>query len=299
LLEKSFGKPVATTIAELYPPSNLRRSVADLMGDYLFVAPCRFVARTMQQAKNPVYLYHFAHPTPGPMGKLLGAHHGAEIAFAFDNLQLAPQHSAVDDHIRDALVGYWVQFAATGNPNKSGLPQWPEFDPASDRCIVIKDTIKTANGLRKARLDAIDSVFDAWRNESGPGDHPRAAAVPATPAKSDQRSAQPNGGKTTQVAPKQMGPKTAMRIAATAPAKWTAKVRTLGVDKPLHAAGPMTLLEAGRSNFDTELRHARFLAKAGLAPIAIDPLKQIIVRAPGTAAASEARLLLETIPKAK
>ena len=74
LLEKNFGKPAAAKIAA---PIRRRpcRSVADLMGDYLFVAPCRYVARTMEQAKNPVYLYHFAHPTPGPMGKVLGAHH--------------------------------------------------------------------------------------------------------------------------------------------------------------------------------------------------------------------------------
>ena len=73
LLEKSFGTQAAATIRELYPPSNLRRAVNDLMGDYLFVAPARYVARTMQHAKAPVYLYHFAHPTPGPMGKMLGA----------------------------------------------------------------------------------------------------------------------------------------------------------------------------------------------------------------------------------
>ncbi len=299
LLEKSFGKPAAATVAQLYPPSNLRRSVADLMGDYLFVAPCRYVARTMQQAKNPVYLYHFAHPTPGPMGKLLGAHHGAEIAYAFDNLQLAPQRSSVDNHLRDVLAGYWVQFAATGNPNKSGLPEWPAFDPASDRCLVIKDTFETANGLRKAKLDAIDGLFDAWRNESSSSDHPRAAAVPATPSKSEQHNPQPNGDKSTQVGPKQIGPKLAMRIAAAAPVRRLPKVRASGIDKLHRPASPMTLLQAERSNFDAELRHARFLAKAGLAPMAVEPLRRIIDRAPGTVAASDARRLLETIPKAK
>jgi para-nitrobenzyl esterase len=299
LLEKSFGKPTAATLVQLYPPSNLRRSVADLMGDYLFVAPCRYVARTMQQAKNPVYLYHFAHPTPGPMGKLLGAHHGAEIAYAFDNLQLAPQRAAVDNHLGDVLAGYWVQFAATGNPNKSGLPEWPGFDSASDRCLVIKDAFETENGLRKAKLDAIDAVFDAWRNESSPSDHPRAAAVPATPSKSEQHNAQPNGDKTTQVGPTHMATKLATRIAASAPVRRTAKVRGSAIDILHRPASPITLLQAERSNFDTELRHARFLAKAGLAPMAVDPLRRIIDGAPGTVAANEARRLLETIPKAK
>ncbi len=307
LLEKSFGKPAADGIASLYPASHLRQSVADLMGDYLFVAPCRYVARTMQQAKNPVYLYHFAHPTPGPMGKLLGAHHGAEIVFAFDNLQLAPKYSPADAHIRDAMSGYWVQFAATGNPNKSGLPEWPAFDPASDRSLVIKDTIETVNGIRKAKLDAIDGLFDAWRNENSSSDHPRAAAAPTTPSKSEQHNNRPAGDKATRVAPRQTGMKMAMRSNGSAVVRQTAKsnppvattVRVIAVDRPVRRASMLNQIQADRTNLDTELRHARFLAKAGLGPIAVDPLRQIINRAPGSPSAREAQRLLETIPKAK
>ena len=53
----------------------------------------------------------------------------------------------------------------------------------------------------------------------------------------------------------------------------------------------MTLVQADRTprrvksvgtNLDTELRHARFLAKAGLGPMAIDPLRQIITQCAGT-----------------
>jgi para-nitrobenzyl esterase len=301
LLEKSFGKPAAANLAALYPPSTLRRSVADLMGDYLFVAPCRYVARTMEHAKNPVYLYHYAHPTPGPMGKLLGAHHGAEIVFAFDNLQLAPKYSPADARVRDALIGYWVQFAATGNPNKAGLPEWPAFDPATDRCLLVKDTIESAQGIRKAKLDAIDGLSEAWRNESGLTDHPRAAAVPATAPKSEQHNSHQPGDKATRVDRQHAAPTAARQPAASA-------ARVASVDRPPLRHREVTLVEADRSprlaklvssNVDTELRHARFLAKAGLGPIAINPLRQIITQAPGSPSAREAQRLLESIPKAK
>jgi hypothetical protein len=43
------------------------------------------------------------------------------------------------------------------------------------------------------------------------------------------------------------------------------------------------------------LRHAQFLIKAGLAPMAKEPLQQILRGAPGTPIAREARLTLETI----
>ncbi len=43
------------------------------------------------------------------------------------------------------------------------------------------------------------------------------------------------------------------------------------------------------------LRHAQFLIKAGLAPVAKEPLQQILREVPGTPIAQEARLTLDTI----
>jgi len=201
LLEKGFGTQAAAILSELYPASNLRRAVSDLTGDYLFVAPARYVARTMQHAKAPVYLYHFAHPTPGSMGKLLGAHHGAEIAYVLDNLQLAPHRSSVDERIRDVLVGYWVQFAATGNPNRPGLPEWPAYDPAVDRCLFVNETIDTTQGLRKAKLDAIDGLMETWRSESGLKARPHPASTSPAPHKSARPEGTAAVNKTTSAAP--------------------------------------------------------------------------------------------------
>jgi hypothetical protein len=43
------------------------------------------------------------------------------------------------------------------------------------------------------------------------------------------------------------------------------------------------------------LNHAKFLIKAGLSPMAKEPLQQILQKAPGTSVAREARLTLDTI----
>ena len=134
-----------------------------------------------------------------------------EIVFAFDDLQLAPKYSPADARVRDVLIGYWVQFAATGNPNKAGLPEWPAFDAATDRCLLVNDTIESAQGIRKAKLDAIDGLFEAWRSESGLTDRPRAAAAPATPPKPEQHNSHQPGDKATRVAPRQAAPTTAAR----------------------------------------------------------------------------------------
>ncbi|HET6328442.1 MAG TPA: hypothetical protein VFG04_27415, partial [Planctomycetaceae bacterium] len=71
------------------------------------------------------------------------------------------------------------------------------------------------------------------------------------------------------------------------------------------AASPSLLSASGRTRtapdavVDQEhrdlLRHAQFLIKAGLAPVAKDPLQQILREVPGTPIAQEARRTLDTI----
>jgi len=50
---------------------------------------------------------------------------------------------------------------------------------------------------------------------------------------------------------------------------------------------------------ETQLRFARFLIKAGLSPMAVQSLRQIIKESPGTQAAREAQQVLDSIAKTK
>jgi len=170
MLEKSVGAQLAETILELYPTktaADVRRTVTDLMGDFLFVAPARFVAVNMRNVKSPAYMYHFAHPPAGFTGTSFGAHHGAEVPYVLGNLEIAGEIAREEKVVSDALGDYWVQFAATGNPNRDGLTAWPQYDAESDQCLLIGDKISTTQNLRKAKLDAIDSFMNAWRRETG------------------------------------------------------------------------------------------------------------------------------------
>jgi para-nitrobenzyl esterase len=324
LLEKNFGMQAATTLSDLYPSSNVRHAVVDLTGDYLFVAPARYVARAVQQhAKSPVYLYQFAHPTPGPMGKMLGAHHGAEIAYVFDNLQLAPHRSSVDDQIRDALTGYWVQFATTGNPNRPGLPDWPAYDPTTDRCLIVKDTIEATQNLRKAKLDAIDHLMETWRNETGLTTGPSPAVASPPTQKSERSTGHAAANKTTSVAPKkktrnaivaaQKPPVGLSRTVRQPPALRSQIVKSSsGVARsskpqvpgsesrlPIPPEPGAQMAQTGHHEHESEIRQARFLAKAGLGPLAVDSLRKIIKESPGTPGAHEAQRLLDSIGKSQ
>ena len=90
--------------------------------------------------RAPAYVYHFEKPTPVHDGKL-GVPHTLEVSYVFDNLD-----GATDDIVTgkgqdryplaDKMSRAWTQFAHTGDPNVSGLPQWRPYS-ASDRAVMV------------------------------------------------------------------------------------------------------------------------------------------------------------------
>jgi para-nitrobenzyl esterase len=95
--------------------------------------------RKVAGAAAPVYAYRFDFETP-VMGGILGATHGGDIPFAFNNHTYTPvagerpENAAMGQTVSEAFV----RFAHTGNPNHAGLPPWRPYTP-SDRCTMIFD----------------------------------------------------------------------------------------------------------------------------------------------------------------
>jgi para-nitrobenzyl esterase len=96
--------------------------------------------RKAAQGRAPVYQYIYAWRTPVLDGRP-GTFHSSEIAFVFDNADLCPRYSgggpealALSHKIGEA----WASFAREGNPNHSGLTEWPSYT-AEKRSTMIFD----------------------------------------------------------------------------------------------------------------------------------------------------------------
>ncbi|PWU07429.1 MAG: carboxylesterase/lipase family protein [Terriglobia bacterium] len=81
------------------------------------------------QGGAPVYMYYFKWRTPAFGGKLRSTH-ALEIPFVFSNLDEWTSLTGAGDErhaLADRMSGAWAEFARSGKPAHSALPEWPSY----------------------------------------------------------------------------------------------------------------------------------------------------------------------------
>jgi para-nitrobenzyl esterase len=141
-------------LLKLYPAANDTEAwiaSAHLMRDQTFGVQMRTWARMQTKTgKSPAYLYYFSHVPPGPASAKYGAYHASEIAYVFGT---GRNWEDADRKLSDLMSSYWVNFAANGNPNGKGLPQWPVYDEKKDVALGLGDKVETIQVPNKPGLD--------------------------------------------------------------------------------------------------------------------------------------------------
>ena len=61
------------------------------------------------------------------------------------------------------MSSYCVNFAATGNPNGQGLPEWTAFDPVSPRVMEFGDSVEVIDQPFQLQLNFLDRYQAANR----------------------------------------------------------------------------------------------------------------------------------------
>jgi para-nitrobenzyl esterase len=96
---------------------------------------------------SKTYVYQFNWESPVADGKL-GAIHGLEIPFAFDNLKLSSElignMSDIESAqpLASAMSDVWVSFAQNGKPVSDSLPDWPDYDEETRKTMFFDTNCK-------------------------------------------------------------------------------------------------------------------------------------------------------------
>lgn len=102
-------------------------------------------AELKSKQSAPVYMYWFGWKTPVLDGRPL-AYHCQDLAFWFDNVDLAAQATGGGDDARELAVkmsGALVAFARNGHPNHAGITRWTPFTIA-DRATMVFENDRVA-----------------------------------------------------------------------------------------------------------------------------------------------------------
>jgi len=156
-IHEFFGQD-AEAILALYPPrgqffvwAELNRLVTDIA----FFAPARMFAHATAEAGLPAYRYYFTQRPGNIAGDVFGAHHAAEVPFVFNTLIARSHFTPEDRALARTMQRYWTRFAATGDPNGPGDPEWPLDSPDADTLLELGPQIGARSHYRQEEADIL------------------------------------------------------------------------------------------------------------------------------------------------
>jgi len=164
-----FGQWSARAKAAYDPDgsADLATLLSRVNDDFGQAEAARFAANAFAANGSPVYLYRFGYVQSAMREQLrAGAPHASEIPFVFGTVTARPGSalSSEDQAVSRLAHNYWVNFAKTGDPNGTGLPEWPSRASGKDVVFEFRPDGSAGAGPdpRKARLDVTE-----WNTESG------------------------------------------------------------------------------------------------------------------------------------
>ena len=114
----------------------VRSADAYTTAGFIALGAWKWVEAQASTGQSPVYRYRFDRPaSPSdmhPEGKY--AFHSDELEYVFGTLDVrrGSTWQPEDRRLSAQIVGYWTNFARTGDPNGEGLPHWPRYDKGKE-----------------------------------------------------------------------------------------------------------------------------------------------------------------------
>ncbi|MFV0438386.1 MAG: carboxylesterase/lipase family protein [Desulfopila sp.] len=166
-LTKQFGF-FARKAEKLYPATTdtiALQSARNIFRDTAFAWPAWTWARLQEKTGTAnVYLYSFTQRQPErKRGESLpAASHADDINYVFGHVQENFNFAYTDEdrQLSAVMMDYWVNFAKTGTPNATGLPEWPKFHGGKKDVLHLQGPVPSPGPVANiAQLKFMDTCF--------------------------------------------------------------------------------------------------------------------------------------------
>ena len=135
-----------------------RRAMDRLLTAEAMLCPSQNVAAKRSASGGKAWMYWFTREREDAGGEAVGAYHGAEYSYVFGMHDSYMTTTPYDLELSAAMQRYWINFAATGNPNTDGLPEWPLFERPDPVVLELGDSIRRI----PAPEAGLCSAFEDW-----------------------------------------------------------------------------------------------------------------------------------------
>jgi para-nitrobenzyl esterase len=106
-------------------------------------------AGALTVAGTPVYMYRYSYQN----GRAFGARHGDELHYIWGAARiLTSNDDAAKKQLARSLHGAWGAFIKTGDPNGTGIPQWPRYRD-TDRQVMVFSDVDAVTRLKEVYND--------------------------------------------------------------------------------------------------------------------------------------------------
>ncbi len=176
MVNKTYGK-FGKKVLKAYPAANdslTYYAQSDIFRETAFAWPTYAWANLQKKnGKGKVYMYYFDIMSPfcwgGPKTVARGAGHAMEMSYTFNvpmgGSPINDNRPAQEKKISDQISAYWVNFVKNGNPNGTGLLEWPEYDQNKPTVMYFNNDFKVINVPNKDKLDLMEDFYK-WKRST-------------------------------------------------------------------------------------------------------------------------------------
>ena len=153
-------KQYADEFMSLFNDNNLKK-LPEFYNEIVFRLPLNKVADYHSDKGGNTYVYLWKYRGEG---ESLGAYHGIEIPYVFNNFKNTIYSSCiVNDDIINKTQNMWINFARTGNPSTKDLV-WDKYDSSNKKIMSIDEEMEIIEGYKDEQKEILDPLLKYYFN---------------------------------------------------------------------------------------------------------------------------------------